>query len=53
MKGDKYMEGFYATPEEHKAIEIFANKHRVTKSVALRMVLFGTLPAINLKEVDE
>ena len=52
MRGDKHMEGFYATPEEHAAIEKFAKQHRVTKSVALRMVLFGMLPAIDLKEVD-
>ena len=52
MRGDKHMEGFYATPEEHAAIENFAKKHRVTKSVALRLVIFGMLPAIDLKEVD-
>lgn len=53
MREDKHMEGFYATPEEHRAIENFAKKHSITKSVALRLVIFGTLPAINLKEVDE
>lgn len=50
MRANKHMEGFYATPEEHAAIEKFAKSHRMNKSVALRMILFGLLPAIELKE---
>lgn len=50
MRGNKHLEGFYATPEEHEAIEKFAKDNRLTKSVALRLVIFGSLPSIPLKE---
>ena len=50
MRGNKHMEGFCVTPEEHEAIEKAAKKYRMTKSVMIRMMVFGQLPPIEIKE---
>ena len=50
MRGNKHMEGFCVTHEEHEAIENAAKKYRMTKSVLIRMIVFGQLSPIEIKE---